>query len=411
MTGAPRTRLALLGCGLIGLEHMRAWQAVAAAAPGTFEIVAVCDADPGLAQRAADHVTSWQDRHPLVFTDAEALIGSAALDGLDICLPVHLHEQAACTALAQGVHVLVEKPLAQTIPAARRMVETARAAGLVLSLAENHRRSPSIRTAHWLIQKQRALGEPQIFHAQRSRYRAPLPQQWHWRADRRLSGGGWAIDNGAHLLDVMRYLFGPVESVTALAKRMVDQPLDGGSVNVDQREDLLAGLLNFTNGMTGIFSSTSGLPGNEYFHFSIQGTAGALVCDGGQLFHAPLPEARIRDQRGNTRQLDEYTADFLQSLSGKESDRLFPHGLRQDFPIECAEFLRAIRQGGSVEIDGLSAMETLATSLAFYESAVIRETVQVADVMAGRVHAYQASIAAPDGPLQHDFREQVTRWP
>ncbi|MFE7497568.1 Gfo/Idh/MocA family protein [Streptomyces albidoflavus] len=404
--------LGLIGCGLIGREHLRAWQTVAIAAPGTFRIVAVCDADKELSEQAAAAVAQWQDERPAAFTTTVDLLEQGGLDGLDVCLPVHLHESAACAALTRGIHVLVEKPLAPTIAAGRRMAEAAQAAGLTLSLAENHRRSLSIRTARWLLRDQGVIGTPEVFHAQRSRYQAPTPQAWQWRATRRLGGGGWAIDNGAHLLDTLRYLFGPVETVSAVAKRTADHLLTGGPSRIDEREDLLAGLLRFTSGMSGVFSNTSTLPGDERFQFSIQGTKGALVDHGGQLFHAPLPTAEIHDESGFVRRLADYGEEFLHSLSETEQERIFPFGLRGDFPVECAEFLRAVAFGNPVEIDGHSALETLATSLAFYESAVSGDTVRVADVLSGRVHAYQNSIDdVITDSLLHDFRSHTTRWP
>ena len=360
---------------------------------------------------------AWQRTEPAVFEQAEALLDGILLDGLDICLPVHLHKWAACAALERGVHVLVEKPLAATVAEGKHMISAADRAARVLSLAENHRRTPTIRTARWLLRERDEIGVPEIFHAQRSRYQAPEPQPWHWRADRRLGGGGWALDNGAHLIDTLRYLFGPVESVSAVAKRTIDQPLFGGpdgASGVDDREDLLAGLLRFSNGMTGIFSQASRLPGDEHFRFSIQGSEGAIVDHGGQLFHAPLPTALVTGRSGARRQLSDYQAEFIASLSEEEHNRLFPFGLWDDFPVECGEFLRAIISGMPVEIDGRSGLETLATSLAFYESAVSGSTVRVADVLDGTVSAYQmesaeqgAGEADPPGLDLVAFR---TRW-
>jgi predicted dehydrogenase len=408
----PNKRIALIGCGMIGREHLRAWEAVAEAVPRTFEIVAVCDSDPELATRARTQVAAWQVTKPIVFTSIQNLLNGVMIDGLDVCLPVYLHQSTACTALNRGINVLVEKPLAQSVAAAREMIGTAEANGCVLSLAENHRRSISIRTAHWLLWDRAEIGVPEIFHAQRIRYQDPRPQEWHWRTCRRMGGGGWAIDNGAHFLDTMRYLFGPVETVSAVAKRTTDQPLfyKGQPSGVDQREDLLAGLLRFTNGMTGVFSSASHLPGNDVFHFSIQGTEGSIVDDGGQLFHAPLPTAIVRDQGGAVRQLKEYEDDFLGSLSAGERERLFPFGLQGDFSVECGEFLRAISSEEPVEIGGQSALETLATSLAFYESAVSGTAVSVADVLAGIVNSYQQSLDEATSTLPYDFGNYRTRW-
>lgn len=405
-------RLALLGCGVIGQEHIRAWKAVAQAAPGTFEIVAVCDNDLELARRARTRVAEWQVTKPMEFASAEDLLNGVMIHGLDVCLPVYQHRPVTCAALNRGVHVLVEKPLAQSIAAAREMIDSAAANGCVLSLAENHRRSISIRVARWLLWDRAEIGVPEVFYAQRTRYQDPLPQAWHWRTCQRMGGGGWAIDNGAHLLDTMRYLFGPVKTVSAIAKRTADQPLlcEGLPVGVDQREDFLAALIRFTNGMTGIFSSASHLPGGDFFQFSIQGSEGCIADNGGQLFHAPLPTAIVRGRDGVQHLIKEYENDFLESLSSEEQERLFPFGLRSDFSVECAEFLRSISSAEPVEIDGQSAIQTLATSLAFYESAVSGTTVSVADVLAARASSYQKSLDEETSAMSYDFADYRTRW-
>jgi predicted dehydrogenase len=396
MGQTPEARIAVVGCGLIGREHLRAWTSVRKAVGSGVEIVAVCDPLDALAESSAAEVAAWQGSKPLVFSNFDEMLACVPIDGLDVCLPVYLHRAAACAAFAHGVHVLMEKPLAATMTDAYAILEAARQSGCLLAFAENHRRALSIRIARWLIHDQGRIGVPEIVHAQRSRYQAPSEAPWHWRASRRASGGGWAIDNGAHLLDTLQYLFGPVASVSAAAKRTADRPLvreKGEDRLIDEREDFLAGMLFFDSGMTGVFSNVSGLPGDERFLFSVQGTQGAITDSGGELFHAPLPSARIRDLSGDAGQLQDYRDDYFDSLDAEERERLFPHGLSHDFAIECADFLRAIRGYSEYEIDGTAALRTLATSLAFYESAVTGKSVTVADVLSGKASAYQATIA------------------
>ncbi|RCG17918.1 gfo/Idh/MocA family oxidoreductase [Sphaerisporangium album] len=409
----PPTRIGVLGCGLIGKQHLRAWQSVAQATPGTVEITAVGDANLSAARACADQVASWQPRRPRVLSRVDQLLDPAVIDGVDVCLPVADHQPVACTAAQRGIHVLVEKPLAVTIAAGRAMMTAARQAGVVLSLAENHRRTLTIRTAAWLLRRG-IIGTPELLHAQRSRYEPPADdRRWQWRAGRAHGGGGWAIDNAAHLLDTLIYLFGPIDAVTATAKRVQERRLarDGTWV-VDEREDVLAALLTFANGMTGMFSVTSALPGNERFLFSIQGTDGAIVDDGGQLFHAPLPSAQIHTRNGRNGRIEDFHQAFLNSLSPQQTQRLFPYGLREDFPIECAEFLRAIRDQVGVEITAEAALQTLATSLAFYESAASGgHTVRVPDVLSGALHTYQDTVTAADALSGCDFRDHRTRWP
>ncbi|MFF5980667.1 Gfo/Idh/MocA family protein [Streptomyces olindensis] len=400
-------KLALIGCGLIGAEHIRAWEAVARVTGVPFKVTAVCDAERELAERAAAEVARWQRSEVTVCTRYQDLLGEH-IDGLDVCLPSHLHEEIVCAALSAGVHVMVEKPLATTIAAGKRMRHEALRAGRILSLAEDHRRTPTMRTLRWLVQEKGALGNPEFVQAQRVRHQSAAPRSG-WRARRASGGGGWAIDNGAHLLDALTYVLGPVRSVTATGKRIYDAHMvhSDGQAGVDEREDFLAALLVFERGTTGIFSCASSLPGADDFCFALRGTKGAVVDDGGQLFHAPLPDARVFLADGQQRALRDFHEPYLDGLSARSRERLFPFGLQHSFAVECAEFLIAVREGRDVEIDADSALRTLATSLAFYESALTQQTVLVEDVLDERVTAYQETIKP--GPLESDFAQWRTR--
>ncbi|MFJ5851008.1 Gfo/Idh/MocA family protein [Streptomyces sp. NPDC092903] len=405
--GIGTIKLALIGCGLIGAEHIRAWEAVARVSGVPFEVTAVCDTDRALAERAAKEVSRWQRSDVTVHTHYQDLLGEQ-IDGLDVCLPTHLHEEIVCAALSAGIHVMVEKPLATTVAAGKRMCGSALRAGRTLSLAEDHRRTPTIRTLRWLVQEEGALGIPEMVQAQRVRHQ-PVAPRAGWRAKRASGGGGWAIDNGAHLLDALTYVLGPVTSVTSTGKRIRDADVihSDGQVGIDEREDFLVALLVFENGTTGIFSCASSLPGADDFCFALRGTKGAVVDDGGQLFHAPLPDARVLLADGQQRRLRDFHEPYLDGLSANTRERLFPFGLQHGFAVECAEFLIAVREGRNVEINAHSALRILATSLAFYESSLAQQTVQVNDVLDGQVRAYQETINP--GPLESDFAQWRTR--
>ncbi|MFD7027454.1 Gfo/Idh/MocA family protein [Streptomyces sp. NPDC059917] len=400
-------KLALIGCGLIGAEHIRAWEAVARVADMPFEVIAVCDSERELAERAAREIARWQRANVTVHTRYEDLLGEN-LDGLDVCLPTHLHEEIVCAALAAGISVMVEKPLATTVAAGERMRQSALSAGRTLSLAENHRRTPTIRTLRWLVQEVGLLGSPEMVQAQRVRHQ-PAPPRAGWRARRASGGGGWAIDNGAHLLDALAYVLGPVRSVTATGKRIQDAEVihSDDQIGFDEREDFLTALLVFENGTTGIFSCVSSLPGADDFCFAIRGTKGAIVDDGGQLFHAPLPGARVLLSDGRQQTLRDFHDPYMDGLSTNQRERFFPFGLQDGFAVECAEFLIAIRDGSDVEIDSDSALRTLATSLAFYESALTQTTILVSDVLDGQVSAYQESMGSRHSEI--DFARWRTR--
>ena len=112
----------------------------------------------------------------------------------------------ALRALAAGKHVAVEKPMAITVRAARRMIEAAQAAERVLVVLENARLRPEPRAAAWAARSGR-LGDVQLLLGMMvgSAEWSPDVVIGHtpWRHDR-LSGGGVTTDFGPHLLDWAR---------------------------------------------------------------------------------------------------------------------------------------------------------------------------------------------------------------
>ncbi|MEL6678811.1 MAG: Gfo/Idh/MocA family oxidoreductase, partial [Pseudomonadota bacterium] len=112
-----RHRVAIVGAG-IGAEHLAAYRAL----PERFTVRTICDLDTA---RAA----------PLLGTtmrytaDLAEVLADGEIDVVDVCLPPHLHLEAASRALSAGKHVVCEKPLVASLAEADRLAEVARAAG------------------------------------------------------------------------------------------------------------------------------------------------------------------------------------------------------------------------------------------------------------------------------------------
>ncbi|MDE2724095.1 MAG: hypothetical protein OXI59_12035, partial [Gemmatimonadota bacterium] len=83
---------------------------------------------------------------------------------------------------------------------------------------------------------------------------------------------------------------------------------------------------------------------------------------------------------------------FLDSLSQREKERLFPYGLTDGMAIELWDFIDALSVGRDVEIDAEEGLKSKAVSEAIYESGKSGQVVQVSDVVSGKVSAYQADI-------------------
>ena len=195
-SGGPTVRLAIIGCGGIAHAHMRGYEQIHQAEPAKVTIVAVCDAERARAEAFADWAQRFQGTRPRVYTDHETLLEkeAGALDAADIITPHHLHHVIAVACLEAGVHVMVEKPVGVTVKATQKVVEAAKRTGKWAATAENVRRGVLQRTAWWLFNESKWIGDPTLFYAIQVGYAPPPPPgrepAWHWRVDRFLSGGG-----------------------------------------------------------------------------------------------------------------------------------------------------------------------------------------------------------------------------
>ena len=121
-------------------------------------------------------------------------------------MPTFLHAPIATAALARGLHVLCEKPIARTLEEAEAMVRAARDAGRVLDVVFNHRRRGDIQTLKEIVDEGR-LGRPYYTKAWWMR-RSGIPTLGSWFTQSQLAGGGPLMDIGVHVLDYALFLLG-----------------------------------------------------------------------------------------------------------------------------------------------------------------------------------------------------------
>jgi predicted dehydrogenase len=211
--GPPPLGVAMIGYAFMGKAHSNAWRNVASYFDvPAFERRVLVGRDPeGVAEAAAKY--GWAESA----TDWRAVIARDDIHIVDICAPGFMHAEIAIAALAAGKHVLVEKPLANTLAEAEAMAEAARAArerGVQSMIGFNYRRVPALALARELIAEGR-LGT--VRHV-----RAAYLQDWlvdpdapmTWRLNKETAGSGALGDIASHAIDQVLFLLGgPVTEV------------------------------------------------------------------------------------------------------------------------------------------------------------------------------------------------------
>ncbi|HHN46229.1 MAG TPA: Gfo/Idh/MocA family oxidoreductase [Planctomycetes bacterium] len=187
-------KVGVIGAGGAGrLLHLPAFKEVPDA-----EVVALADAREERVKAVAD-----QYGVPKRFTDYRKLL-EEELDMVTIGLPNHLHCEVATAALKAGKHVVTEKPLSDTLAAARKMVEAAHSTGKRLFMGVQNRFRYKTQYIREMVLKGK-LGE--VYHVDCSiMRRRGYPGMGSWFTDKKLSGGGCLLDIGVHVLDMAWYM-------------------------------------------------------------------------------------------------------------------------------------------------------------------------------------------------------------
>lgn len=193
----------LIGTSTIAAEHM----IEAIRAQHGHAVVAVHSSNP-----ARGH--AYAERHGIATSHdtVEALLADPAVDVVYISTTNELHREQVLSAAAAGKHVLCEKPLALDLDDAIAMVETCRAAGVLMATNHHLRNAATHRQIRDLV-RQGAIGKPlfaRVFHA------VHLPPHLQgWRLDKPQAGGGVILDITVHDADTLRFLLDaePTEAV------------------------------------------------------------------------------------------------------------------------------------------------------------------------------------------------------
>jgi len=209
--------VALIGAG--GIGELRA-RAVAAAKGVHLAVVADVDevAAGKLAARAGATATG----------DWRQAVADPAVDLVIVSTPPSLHAEMTVVAATEGKHVVCEKPLARTVEEGERMCAAAEAAGVQLKTGFNHRYFPAMGFVRRLIDSGK-LGEVVRVKA-RGGHGGGDEFGPSWITDPEVTGGGSLVDNGIHLLDLVRFMIGEVDRAKGYVDNLV-WPFDGAEDN------------------------------------------------------------------------------------------------------------------------------------------------------------------------------------
>lgn len=212
-----KLNVALIGAQFMGKAHSNAWRKV-----GMFFDLPVEPVMKVLCGKFEEEV-QVAERYGWAETslDWKEVVKRDDIDVVDICTPNFLHPDIAIAAAKAGKHVVCEKPLANTLKEAQKMLDAVKKAKIKHMCGFSYRFAPAVATIKSMIDKG-VLGD--IYH-----FRAAYQQDWIadpefpmvWRLKKKHTGSGALGDIGAHITDLCHYLAGDVAEVAATMETFI----------------------------------------------------------------------------------------------------------------------------------------------------------------------------------------------
>ena len=365
--------VAMIGYAFMGKVHSHAWRNVASFFDvPVFEQKVLVGRDASLVAEAAVKY-GWTESA----TDWRSVIERDDIHIVDICAPGWMHAEIAIAALDAGKHVLVEKPLANTLAEAEAMTAaagTARGKGVQSMIGFNYRRVPALALARELIAEGR-LGT--VRHV-----RAAYLQDWltdaespmTWRLRKETAGSGALGDIASHAIDQVMFLLGdPVTEVTGRLHTFVDRrPGPNGPEDVTVDDAAWATLTLASGAIASVEVSRVATGQKNSLKLEIYGDKGTILFDLEALNELGFLDATapVREQGFRRILVNEPEHPYLEAW--------WPQGhiigWEHTFTHQIRDFLLAIRDGSqpspSFE-EGLNVQHVLA---AIEESAAAKSS-------------------------------------
>lgn len=343
-------RFGLVGYGAWGRHHASAITPTTGA-----ELVAVAARSEATQDKArVEHPTAQ------VYGDCAEMLRREELDVVDVVLPSHLHHDVARAVLESGRHLLLEKPMALTVPQCDDLIRLAGAKGRVLAVGHELRLSSLWGKVKELVDAG-AIGDPLYLLIEL--WRRPYRQGadgWRYDIDR---VGNWILEEPIHFFDLARWYFASAgEPLTVYARASSRQP------DHPELQDNFSAVLTFPGGAYAIIAQT--LAAYEHHQIvKLTGSRGALWATwGGEMDRTLHPVFSLKHHDG------QLVRDVpITKMTGEV----------YELEDEVALMVRAVRDGVPPVATGEDGRRAVALCLAAQRSADSGAVVSLTDFLGG----------------------------
>ena len=270
---------AIVGCGLISSFHISAIEAI----PDAF-LLGVYDNNSDIAEKTAS------EHNVRAYSSYEELLADNDVDVVCICTPSYLHGEMSIAAAIAGKSVLVEKPLALSLEQCDVLSDIASEKKVQIGVVSQLRFSNAFSKVKKVL-NDGLLGRITRMDLYMKYYRTQAYyDNGGWRGKSATDGGGALMNQGIHGVDLLRYLGGPLKTVSAFSATL--------SHDIEV-EDTLSAILSFQNGAIGVIeASTADWPGQPR-RIEINGDSGFIVIQEDQIVEWKVEGEELLDFSSN----------------------------------------------------------------------------------------------------------------
>jgi len=331
--------------GIVGAGNIADFHAKAIKSLDNANLTGICGTNPDKVKKLADKYSCK------IFSNTTEMLQSAGIDIITIATPSGAHMEPAIEAAEYGKHVICEKPLEINLDRIDKMIEAHESAGTSIGGIFNYRFNDAVRELKKAVDSGRfgTLTNASVYVPW---WRSDSYYESSWRGTWTLDGGGALMNQSIHMVDMLQYMAGPVDSLKAYIATL-------GHPQIEV-EDTGVAVLKFKNNALGmIYGTTASYPG-QFRRLEITGTEGTVIMEENSFKVWKFSKQAAGDE------------DIIKKYSNIEggggvSDPMAipsePHARN------IGAFLKSLELEEPFEIDGFEARKSVEIVLGIYKSA------------------------------------------
>lgn len=344
-------KFGIVGCGMIARFHAKALADVRGA-----KLVA-CYA------RRRESADAFQAEFGVesAYCDLDEMLADPNIDVVTICTPSGAHMEPAVAAAKAGKHVVVEKPLEITLKRCDAIIDACQANGVQLATIFPSRFHDASQTLKKAVDDGKfgtlTLGDAYVKWFRTQEYY----DSGQWRGTWDLDGGGALMNQAIHNVDLLSWLMGPVESISANTATLAHDRIEV--------EDVATATLRFRSGALGVIeASTAAFPG-MLKKIEIHGSHGSAVIEEEDIKTWQFAKMTPKDKKIAAR-----TETLTETGGGAADPSAIGHAAHAK---QFKDFVKALKTGTAPVIDGAEGRKSVEIILAIYKSAETGKSIQL----------------------------------